>query len=245
VLWLIGVGLLAWTTLLPPPIPVPDEKIGIEHAKLRGLLVDLLGSERELSRQLHELDASAQKIDADNIYQGIDISKIDGIRTARERLAIFGMQMDKFGAALEESWARIGKIVHASNLDEPLASQLIEQLSLDEIDVYPKYRVWIRAADKKVDALTQYLDMTERYLGQFTWRDNTLSFANPRAAADIGKARVALRAAEEEYDRASRAASGIHGKTIGLVGSAMKDLEINMTPRDGVPKETEVAKKPQ
>jgi hypothetical protein len=244
VLWLLLAGAFAWTTMLPPPTPLPDASIGIEHQKLQRLLTELLASEKELGNQLTELDASSTKITSDNIYQGIDISKIDGIRTARERAAFFGTQMDQFGAALEASWVRIGKIVHTSDLDEPLDLQLREQLSLDEVDVYPKYRAWISAAHQKVEAIHHYLNVSEQYLGQFTWRDNKLVFANPRAAADIGNARAALSAAEEEYDRAARAVTGHHAKTTGFVGSAMKDLEKYMTPRDNVEKKADGEKNP-
>jgi hypothetical protein len=52
--WLILLGLALWTEVIPLT-PVPDEKIAIEHEKLRRLLGDFDAIERDLRSHLNEL----------------------------------------------------------------------------------------------------------------------------------------------------------------------------------------------
>jgi hypothetical protein len=141
----------------------------------------------------------------------------------------FATQMDNFGALNEQLWAEIQRIVQHNDLDEPFASQLRQKLSLDESDIYPKYRNWILAAREEVAAVTHYLDVNEHYLGQFKWHDNSLTFTNPRVPGDIAKAQAALAAADDHYSLTGRAALQNHGNTVTFVLAAMRDLEKGMT----------------
>ena len=239
--WAVALGSLA----LFLSSPTPEQKTVIEHAKLRRLLGDLDAIEKDLGRRVNEIEAASHGIDVGNIYQKIDLSKIEGIHTARERVSVFGAQMDKFGLLLEDIWRRIAEKVNATDLDEPLATQLKQTLLHDQSDIYPKYRDWILAARENVEAVTQYLDVNEHYLGQFKWSDNSLTFTNPDVPRAIAKAQVPLLAAEEHYRRASRAALQNHGNTIKFVLSTMREMEKRMTMRDGANQPIDPDKKPQ
>jgi hypothetical protein len=224
--------------------PTPEQKIVVEHAKLRRLLADLDTIEKDLSKGVNALAAAGHGIDVTNIYQGINLSDIKGIHTARERVSVFGAQMDKFGLLLEEIWGRIAERVKTTDLDEPLATQLKQQLSRDESDIYPRYRDWIIAARENVEAITHYLDVNEHYLGQFKWSDNSLTFTNPDVARAIAKAQVPLLAAEDHYRRAGRAALQNHADTIKFVLSTMREMEKHMTPLKSVDEESASERKP-
>jgi hypothetical protein len=238
--WAIALAATAYFVFSPSP----EQKMIVEHAKLRRLLVDLDTIEKDLSNRVNELDAAGHGIDVGNIYQGINLSKIEGTNDARQRVQIFDTQMNGFGALLEGVWTRIADKVNASDLDEPLATQLKTQLSRDESDIYPKYRDWILAARENVEAITHYLDVNEHYLGQFHMTNNSLTFTNPSVPADIAKAQAALATAEDHYKRASRAALQNHGDTIKFVLSTLREMEKGMTRRDGA-NETDPEKKPQ
>jgi hypothetical protein len=239
--WAMVLGLAAWNLLSP----TPQQKVAIEHEKLRRLLADLDIIERALSGHLSELTAAGQGIDVGNIYQGINLSNIEGIHTARQRVSIFSKQMDEFGVLLEDYWARIAEKVKATDLDEPLATQLKEKLSLDQSNVYPNFRAWILAAREDVEAVTHYLDVNEHYLGQFKWGDNSLSYSNPRVPADLSKAQASVATADDHYKRASRAALQNPGKTTTFVLSAMRELEKGMTRHENVYEETDSTEKPK
>jgi hypothetical protein len=152
--------------------------------------------------------------------------------------------MDKFGLLLEDIWGRIAQKVKTNDLDEPLATQLKQQLSRDESNIYPKYRDWILAARENVEAITHYLDVNEHYLGQFKWSDNSLTFTNPDVPRAIAKAQAPLVAAEDHYKRASRAALQNHGDTIKLVLSAMREMEKGMTRHEGADGDSDSGSKP-
>ncbi len=116
---LICVGLpwaiaLAWTAYFVFS-PSPEQKVAFEHEKLRRLLADLDIIERALGGRVNELDAAGHGIDVGNIYQGIDLSNLEGIHTARQRVSIFSKQMDEFGVLLEDYWARIAEKVKATD----------------------------------------------------------------------------------------------------------------------------------
>jgi hypothetical protein len=229
--------------IVNPPASSAEQTLAIQHQKLADLLDELDGLERNLSSRLDELTATGKGIDVGNIYQGINLGNVEGIHTARQRVSIFTKQMDEFGVVLENYWARIAEKVKATDLDEPLASQLKEQLSLDQSNVYPNFRAWILAAREDAEAVTHYLDVNEHYLGQFQMTDNTLSFTDPRVPADLSKAQSPLLAAEEHDKRASRAALQNPVKIIKFVLSALREMEKGMTKREDANEESGSEKK--
>ena len=235
VVWLILVGIFVWTKF-----PVTrHQKVTTELTKFRHLLVELDVPERAYAAQIAELTKASHGIDFHTIYQGLDLNTIEGIQTARQRVTVFDTQTEKFVAINEQLWHQIKRIVDHSNLDQPFEDLLKEKLSLDESDVYPKYRALIPAAREYAEAVTHYLDFNEHYLGQFKRVGNTLTFSNPRVPQDLTKAQLALAGAQVHYERAVRVAFQNRGNTLTFVETAVRDLQKEMTPGKDVRQETE------
>jgi TonB family protein len=233
--WLILVGISVWTRF---PI-TRHQKVTTEFTKFRKLLVALDVPERAYAAQFAELTKTSHGVDYRTIYQGIDLDTIEGIQTARQRVTVFATQTEKCVAINEQLWRQIKKIVDQSDLDQPFEGLLKDKLSLDESDVYPKYRALIPAAREYAEAVTHYLDFNEHYLGQFKRTGGTLTFSNPRVPQDLTKAQLALAAAQVHYESAARAAFQNRGNTLKFVEAAVRDLQKEMTPGKDVRQETD------
>ena len=164
----------------------------------------------------------------------MSVSNIEEIHAARQRARIFGVQINRFSADLENLWAQMAEKVRNNDLDEPLATELKEKLSLDQSDIYPKYRAWIRAARKEVGALTRYGDFYEHYRSQFTLTENRFTFTDPKVAAGLSKVQTTLVSAEDNCRRAAEIALENRGNTLQFVASAMPEREREMTSREGI-----------
>jgi hypothetical protein len=229
-LCLTALGLTAMKLLSP----TPEQKKAIDHGKLLQLLGELEIVERRMLNQTANVQTESHGIESWNIYQGINLSDIEGIHNARQRVSVFGAQMDRFATLNEQYWVDIKATVQHSDLDEPYASRLKAALTSDETTVYPRYRDWFSAARENAEAVTHYLDVSEHYLGKFKWGDNRLTFTDPKVARDLAKAQADLVAVEEHYQRASGTALQNHATTIRVVLAALRDLEKGMTRHESV-----------
>jgi hypothetical protein len=221
------------------PLDTSVQKTAVEHERLRRLLVNLERIEEAPHTDLAELTGSGQH----NLDQQLNFNSIEEIDAARQRARIFGAQLNRFSAEIENSWAQIAEKVRNNDLDEPLATELNEKLSVDQSNIYPNYRAWIRAAREVVEAVTRYCDFYEHNWGQFKLTENSLTFTDPKVAAALSKVQTRLIAAEEHYRYAAHAALENCGNTIQFVASAMREMEKGMTKREGANVQADSEKK--
>jgi hypothetical protein len=79
------------------PAPTAAELVdGVEHAKLLHLLESFRDIEVTLHQQQSDLIKKYGSVEVTNVYEGIDLTKADGIRQARQRLQDFSAIFDAF-----------------------------------------------------------------------------------------------------------------------------------------------------
>jgi hypothetical protein len=213
------------TAIVKAPAPAAQQALEIQHQRIAALVEELNALKANLTRTLDEVSGEREGTKSDKIYQNADLNSLAGIRAARRRALLFGNSMDRFGQQLEGFWALLADKVNTNDLDEPLATQLRMKLAGDESVIYPKYRAWIRAAHEDIEAINHYLDVNERYHGQFKWGEGSLTFTNPEAAKAISKTQITLIAAERHYRQAAAEALKNQGDTISFAVSEMRDIE--------------------
>lgn len=216
-----------------PHFGVVPESIKIQHEKLRQLLESIQVVETTLQTSQQHLEDTYGNVEVNNVYQALDLSTIDGIHTARQRLVALSAKNDGFAAGLEKERAELEKLVSTNDLAEPEASGLRASLSADEADRFPKYRAWIAAMRAEVVAIGRLVDTAERHLGKLRWQNNRLVASDARAGSDLLTAQQALTDADHQNDQTGRAALDTGNYTAKYILSALRHLEQDMPRHDG------------
>jgi hypothetical protein len=196
-----------------------------QHERLRSLLGKLQAIEHTLQTQVQHLEDAYGGVDVTNMYQGIDLSTIEGIHRARQRVADCNTKYKEFAAAQERRWTDLGAMVKSNDLDEPLASGLRASFAADEAENFPNYRAWFAAARDETAAVAHLLDIAESHLGQLKWHEGRLTAQDERVATDLNEARSGIAAADRRFDAAGRTAMASPFQTRRFIGSALIELE--------------------
>jgi len=221
---------------LPAPGPTDAELAehkGIEHEKLRHLLGGFQVIETTIQKQVQDLVDRHGRVEATDIYQGIDLSTPDGVRRARQRLQDYSATFDGFDAAQTQHFAAVEDLVRTNDLLEPLASEFEATLSMDEAGYNVNYRAWFAAARAHERAIARLLDLAERRAGRLRWQHDRLVASDAQTATELRAAQESLAATEQRLNKAGRAALDTPQQTLLFIRSALVEIEKGMSRRDG------------
>jgi hypothetical protein len=188
---------LASAIQAPPPIQADLTELAGRHEKLLHILTEFRDIEITFQQRMRHLIDTHGDIEVTNLYQGIDLSTIDGIHSVRLRVKAFQAANDEFSEAREEQWAAYALAVRNSDLAEPEASQLRDNLAADLTQTLPANRAWMSASRAEATAVTHLLDVAERHLGHTRWQDNHLVGTDKRASSDLQAAQQAVADADQ------------------------------------------------
>jgi hypothetical protein len=223
--WAIGFIFLAIYILKPSP----EEEVRREHDQFVHLLEQLDQTERTKAADLSKIMAvMGPEIDYAQLHKESDLNSASGIEGARQRRNLYVAQMDGFSKTLEKSWSQVKAIVDHSDLEEPFQGQLKAELTVDESDVYPKFRAWHAAMGKFIESVDNYLNTSEHYLGQFKWTDESLSFSDRKVATDISKAQSEVRLAQDNYRQLGTAVNLGQNHTLEFVQNTLRELQLQL-----------------
>jgi len=184
-----AVSTLASATQAPPPTLA---ELNEHHNKLLHILTEFRDIEIAFQKRVRHLQGTLGGIEVDNLYQGIDLSTMAGIQSARRRVKAFQEGYDEFSDAVEQQWAGYDRAVKNSDLAEPEASELRENLSADLSQTLPANRAWMSASRAEAAAVTHLLDVAERNLGHTRWQDKRLVGTDQRTSEELEAAEQAI-----------------------------------------------------
>lgn len=208
------------------------ESMQVQHEKLRVLLESVQAIETTFESSEKKLDDTYGNVDVTNLDEGLDLSTVNGIQTARQRLLALNAKTHGFIAAKETEWAAYRKLVEDSDLAEPAASGLKASLAADENEAIPNYRAWFNAIRGEIAAYTDFANMAARQHGTLKMLNDQLVTSDDRTASELLAARKALADARHRYDVTGRAALDSDHHIASFVMSALRQLE-EQTPHRG------------
>ena len=213
----------------PPPTPADlDDRTQLQHQKLVDLLEAFREIEIALQKRVEALQNTYGAIETTNLYQGIDLSTIDGIQRARQRVKSFESKYVEFSAAVEQRWAAIETAVRNSNLAEPEASELRKNLAADLTRTLPATRAWISALHAEAAAVIHFLGVAERHLGHTRWQDQQLLGTDSRTSHELRAAQREVAAAEQRDLNTGPALRSNPNHVVTYVLSALRELHKTM-----------------
>jgi hypothetical protein len=220
------------------PAPAPTaaelaEQAGIEHEKLRHLLAGFQIIESSLQKQLQDLTGKYGPVEAGNVYQGIDLTRFDGIRQARQRLKDFSAKYDALAAAQEQHFKAVEDLVRNNDLSEPLASEFQASLSLDKGGYDANYRAWFSATRVYVVAVDQLLDPVEQRAATFRWHNNQLVATDAQTATQLRAAQESRAPPAPRLNEVGRGALDTQQQTLRFIRSSILKIEQGMSRREG------------
>jgi hypothetical protein len=203
-----------------------------QHERLRHLLAAIIVIETNLSNRVQHLEDTYGNVEVTNLYQAIDLSTIDGIHVARQRVADCNAKYDGFVSAQDKRWADLGALVKSNDLDEPQASGLRNSFAGDEAGSFAYYRTWFAAVRADTAAVEHLLDIAERNVGHFKWQEKRLVATDQRTATALSAAQSAIAAADRRFDETGSAALGSPNQTVRFIRAALVQVEQGKLPRD-------------
>jgi hypothetical protein len=225
------------TSAIEGASPTPDEfveRTKVKLEKLQHLIRAHQDMENAFIDQQKHLKETYGDVEFTNVYQGINLATMDGIRTARERLKRLNARNEGFAVAQKQSRTTWEDRARNADVDEPLRSELNASFSTVEPNIAAKYAAWFDARRDTSAAIARlFVDTAQRHLGKLEWHDGQLIATDKRASIDLLAAQKALADTEHRYNVTGRAALGTRDPTPQFIGAALQELEKTMAWRDG------------
>jgi hypothetical protein len=216
-----------------PTQPGLAQRTEIQYEKLRHLLEATLAIETRFQNAIVHLQDTYGDVEVGNLYQGIDLTTVDGIHTVRQRLNALRAKYDAFTNAKEQYWAEEDEQVRTSDLAEPLASQFRDSLSTNQTETIPNYRAWFIAMRAYAAAVANLLDFADSHLGNLKWEKKRLIAPDTRVATDLLPALKVVAETQRRCNETGRAALDSVDRTTQFIHTAMQELEKTIRRRDG------------
>jgi hypothetical protein len=227
-LLVIFVAAYAFPSLaLATQAPTSDEFVERTKVKLEKLL-NLIRAHQDMEntfidQQKHLMETYGD-LDSTNVYQDIDLTTMDGIRKARERLKNLNARTEKFAVAQKQSRTTWEHRAKTADVDEPLRGELKTYFSTVEPTIAAKYAAWFEAMRDTSAAIARLLDTAQRYLGKLEWHDGQLIATDKRASIDLLAAQKTLADADHRETVTGRAALHSHDPSQQLMQAAMDEI---------------------
>jgi hypothetical protein len=200
-------------------------RIQIQHDQLVALLRTRLVTETTLSKEISRLEAEYGDVEAQTLYQGIDLSQRQGIDTVRLRIKAFDAKTDEFAAAQKQYWATWEWEVRNAELDEPFRTEFQNRFLAAQPKIVANYSAWHKGLRGTSSATAVLVDLAEQHLGRLTWRDGKLHATDAQIASELDIAQKNLADVERRTDLAGRAASASRDPSSLFIKNELHRLE--------------------
>jgi hypothetical protein len=224
------------TSAIQAPLPTQPglaQRAEIQYKQLRQLLEATLAIETRFQNAIVHLQDTYGDVEVGNLYQGIDLTTVEGIHTVRQRLNDFRAKYDAFKVAKERYWAEEEKQVSTSDLAEPLASQFRDSLVTDQTETIRNYRAWFNATRQYAAAVANLLDFSDSHLGNLEWDKKRLIAPDTRVAVDLLLTQRVVAETQRRCNETGRAALDSVDHPNQFIRAAMRELEKAIRRRDG------------
>jgi hypothetical protein len=190
------------------PLTTHDEFVQRTQLKLERL-EPLIRAHQEIVKiflnQESHLKETYGNVEFTNVYQGINLTTMEGIHNVRRRLKNLNARSEAFAAAQKQFRTSWEDRARNADVDEPLLSELNVYFSTGELNLVANYQAWYDAMRENSAAIARLLDTAQKTLAD----------------------------AEHAYDITGRAALDHHDPTQNMIKAALDEIGYAVHHRDG------------